>query len=360
MHQSTMEHHSYWYAPEEGSMDVPHSSSSSTCRSTITYQLDSFTGLFAQLSLLAQVAALARERGKTLFIEDKFWNRGKWTDHFEDIRITQPGPEPGCTPPPSKELVACPRLAKHWVINSRTAKFHLGPAFENEYHDPYAHGVERLYPLFKWAGESLSVAIIPISENRALIWQARQILENGPYLSVHLRRGDHKPMSWKFHDHTVPLDDYVHGIQNAYSKVQNSYSNPVNVWVASDSVFAAEELDRMLPSNFRTLSLSKSNVNSLMTLSPSQPYNQSIWNELPLEARISETRGVIIDFAMLSGAWGEGAEYFPESMVCTMTSSICTLAAVPQGWNRSFEEHRWVEIDNAGSIEPLWRAYTLF
>ena len=33
------------------------------------------------------------------------------------------------------ELVACPRNARHWLINSRTAKFHFGQTFLEEYQD---------------------------------------------------------------------------------------------------------------------------------------------------------------------------------------------------------------------------------
>lgn len=53
----------------------------------------------------------------------------RWTDHFQDIRARQPGPERGCRAPPpegatdlsipifsidlaSLELVACPRVAR--------------------------------------------------------------------------------------------------------------------------------------------------------------------------------------------------------------------------------------------------------
>jgi hypothetical protein len=61
MHQKPAHHQAYWTEPGSGIMDVPHSSSSNVCSSTITYQLDSHSGLFAQLAILAQVAALARE-----------------------------------------------------------------------------------------------------------------------------------------------------------------------------------------------------------------------------------------------------------------------------------------------------------
>lgn len=59
-HQLKMKHRSYWSTPESGIMDVPHSSSFHTCSSTITFQLDSDSGLLAQMALLAQAAALAR------------------------------------------------------------------------------------------------------------------------------------------------------------------------------------------------------------------------------------------------------------------------------------------------------------
>lgn len=64
MHQGLVHHMSYWAIPEGGIADVAHRqgpSSHDVCNTTVTFQLDPFTGLFAQLALLAQVAALARE-----------------------------------------------------------------------------------------------------------------------------------------------------------------------------------------------------------------------------------------------------------------------------------------------------------
>ncbi|KAG8810870.1 hypothetical protein FRC18_003780 [Serendipita sp. 400] len=96
-------------------MDVPHEhqpGEHDTCSSTITYMLDGEVGLFYDLALIAQTAAFARERNRTFIIDDSRWNRGNWTDHFQDVRKTQPGPEPNCLPPPANELVACPRTAR--------------------------------------------------------------------------------------------------------------------------------------------------------------------------------------------------------------------------------------------------------
>jgi hypothetical protein len=61
LHQGLVRHMGYWTVPGKGFMDVPHRFFPTTCNSTITYQFDQYSGLFAQLALLAQVAALARE-----------------------------------------------------------------------------------------------------------------------------------------------------------------------------------------------------------------------------------------------------------------------------------------------------------
>jgi len=357
MHQGPVHHQAYWTEPEGGIMDAPHASSSDVCSTSITYQLDSHSGLFAQLALLAQVAALARERGRTLLIHDTFWNRGKWTDHFEDVRSTQPGPEPGCKPPPPKELVACPRLARHWVVNSRTAKFHLSHAFENEYHDPYAHGVDRLRPVFESGQQSLSEVLVPNPRTKALISAARRTVGITPFVGVHIRRGDHKAMSWRYHEGHVPLEDYLKAVADVVNLA--GAEPPLNVWVASDELDASRRFSQMLPDGFNGLSLNAIAEQELWDLAPSQAYNQSTWNDLDRETRLRETRGVIVDFAVISGIWGDG-ERFPQAVICTMTSTICTMAAFGGGWNRSFVEQRWVEIDNGGSIEPRWEAFRLF
>ena len=51
-----MRHMAYW---TDMMMDVPHSSASGVCKSTVTYMLGAEVGLMGELALLAQVAALA-------------------------------------------------------------------------------------------------------------------------------------------------------------------------------------------------------------------------------------------------------------------------------------------------------------
>jgi len=63
-----MAHGDYWNPPMHGLLDVPHVPSDNLqgeatkiCSSSITYQLDGNVGLLADLALMAQAAALARE-----------------------------------------------------------------------------------------------------------------------------------------------------------------------------------------------------------------------------------------------------------------------------------------------------------
>ena len=67
-----MHHGSYWALPPHDSMDVKHHDDvtnyhlpegerTKVCTKTITYQLDGNVGLAADLALMAQAAALARE-----------------------------------------------------------------------------------------------------------------------------------------------------------------------------------------------------------------------------------------------------------------------------------------------------------
>lgn len=51
----------FWDVPMHGPVDVAHEENDKVCKSTITYMLDGKVGLLADLALMAQVAAMARE-----------------------------------------------------------------------------------------------------------------------------------------------------------------------------------------------------------------------------------------------------------------------------------------------------------
>ncbi|KAK0209271.1 hypothetical protein DFS33DRAFT_1380760 [Desarmillaria ectypa] len=356
----------FWEPSAEGVMDVMHGDDKDVCSSTITYMLDGKMGLLADLALMAQAAALARERNRTFFVDDTYWNRGRWIDHFQDVRETQPGPEPGCKPPPPQEYVACPRHARHWIITSRTAKFHFGHMYYEHYEDGYAHSTNRLKPIYDFAAGSLSDAIIPNTENSRLINSAREEVAvlSSTYLSAHLRRGDRKPSSYSYHGGYVPTNDFVDALDNAAKRLQRS-DHPSLVYLASDSPTALQEISSLLPSVF---SLSQSASTELKSLVSPGEYFQQDFDKYELETRVRATRGMIVDFALLSGAWSRGG---PDAIVCTISSAVCKLSAVALGWEKAFghldnyglidrQLMGWVDVDQKGRIIPEWAAFDLF
>jgi len=86
-------HHGDYWDTDHDMSPVVANESSIICAKTITYMLDGTVGLAADLALMAQTAALAREvilnlppllhmthfaqRNRTFLVDDTYWNRGK-------------------------------------------------------------------------------------------------------------------------------------------------------------------------------------------------------------------------------------------------------------------------------------------
>lgn len=145
-----MAHGDFWDASPMGAYDVPHLDDKSICSSTITYMLDGTVGLTADLALMAQVAALAAEvctiscrlvdavltscsgighflsripigieggwSAPTWFMSYELTLHNRWLDHFEDVRILQPGPQPGCKAPPPEGISELSELCGAWRV----------------------------------------------------------------------------------------------------------------------------------------------------------------------------------------------------------------------------------------------------
>lgn len=91
--ESYVRHGDYWdYDLAPDAHQKPNNKPSTVCTRTITYMLDGTVGLTADLALMAQAAALAREvslrlalflhrsfpqRNRTFLVDDTYWNRGK-------------------------------------------------------------------------------------------------------------------------------------------------------------------------------------------------------------------------------------------------------------------------------------------
>ncbi|KII93291.1 hypothetical protein PLICRDRAFT_26569 [Plicaturopsis crispa FD-325 SS-3] len=380
-----MHHGAYWDKPLHGPQDVLHHDPKdwtlfeheniNVCKSTITYMLDGHVGLLADLALMSQAASLARQQNRTFFVDDTYWNRGRWTDHFQDVRSRQPGPERGCRAPPPEELVACPRTARHWVVNSRTAKFHFGHPFSEEFEDPYKIGLNRLRPMYNGAYDSFTETIRPNAETAALIRSARDEFAAAygeiPYISVHLRRGDRKAQSWKYWGKHVPIPDYVDALEDTFRRLLADKGSRSMIYVASDSPPAQSDFIASLPSSTSVYSLAASNKSDLNDLASPREYVQADFDLLKEDERIKLTRGMIVDFAMLSGFWAWPGDVTPVATICTITSSVCRISAVGLGWETAFghvkdsgevdeEGKGWVEIDNRDTVQPVWQPFELF
>ncbi|KAF8744315.1 hypothetical protein RHS02_01943, partial [Rhizoctonia solani] len=385
-------HGGYWDKPPEGVVDVKHSENNrKVCSSTITFMFDGNRGLMADLALIAQLAGLAREQGRTFLIDDRLWTRGNWTTHFRSIRETQPGPEPGCLPPPPEELVACPRLAKHWVVTPLTAKFHFGHSFSESFEDPYAQSTERLKPIFTRAFDSFESFIILNDQNIRLLRQARSELRRriqlntdseavATYMGAHIRRGDRKAMSWEFiksgSDGYVPIQNYVDAVQKTWSLV--GLPGRPHVYIASDDPVSLDEFTKLFPGYAYSLrqwgidggraregSVTDA-AEELAELASPSAYVQSEWMNRTEEQRIRLTRGMIVEMALLSELWDDDTNDEDNDLeliatACTLTSNVCKMAAVGLGWARSLGSKlkSWVELDNRNNIEPEWEAFEL-
>ncbi|KAG6812844.1 hypothetical protein H0H92_015942 [Tricholoma furcatifolium] len=357
-----MSHGEYWQPPKMGVMDTLHpqtEGSGQVCASTITYMLDGRVGLLADLALLAQVAGLAREvkvfsgwhdpvintyqRNRTLLVDDTYWNRGK-----------------------------------HWIINSRTAKYHLGHAYSEAYEDPYARNLNRLKPMFKSSKDSLEV-ILPNQENARLVQLARtELLASmspddalfNTYIALHLRRGDRGPVFYR--GGQVPAKNFVEAATKSWNRLNPDQSlEDLTLFVASDSASAFREVLELTSTRFTTFSLFDTANAELQPLASPKEYVQKEFDLLDAAARIQATRGMIVDFALVSGMWAGENDPTPLATVCTFSSNVCKLAAVGLGWEAAFgtvessgaidDEHKgWVEIDQNGAIVPIWWPFELF
>jgi len=190
------------------------------------------------------------------------------------------------------------------------------------------------------------------------------------YIGVHLRRGDRRAVSWRYHGGYVPISEYSQAVQDTLLRLSRGEPTPV-IYIASDSPSAEVELVDALPSNIPLFSLTRSRNPDLRALASPNEYVQAEFDKLQLDERAILTRGMVVDFAMLNGMWAWADDITPRATVCTISSSVCRLSAIGLGWDRGFgivkkmgeiddNAKGWVEIDNASGIDPSWEAFELF
>lgn len=404
------ENGSYWAPSRNGPLDVPHAYDTTEggqriCSKSITYLLDEQSGFTTDLALIVQVARLAQEQNRTFLVDDSRWNQGKWTDYFMDVRLSQTDPEPGCQAPPPEELVACPRTARHWVISSQTAPFHLGNAFRKAYEDSSARGISRQKPLYDRALRSFATTIRPNAQVGELIHAARSEIASilslpnvsrsshsaAPYIGLHIRGGDHKAASSPDHRPSVHLEEYIRIARDTWTRLYPDwplavssttavpqepahFPSPPITYLASDAPEALRDFVGAFPSSTAIFALDLSTNPDLRALAPQHAYVEEDFVTEDEEERIALTRGMIVDLALLSGLWAINGDVVPGATICTASSNVCQLSAVGLGWNRAFgfddgvghEEHdvedarrRWVTTENQGAAGTVWKGFEM-
>lgn len=181
--------------------------------------------------------------------------------------------------------------------------------------------------MYKSAADSIRDTIRPNAKSAALIQAARSELADltSPdgskfkyYIALHIRRGDRKPSFYSKNKY-VPTEDYVQAAIDSWTRLHpDESSENLFIYVASDSTAAHREVLDLTESRYTATSLFQSKNPELQVLASPSEYIQAEFNQLDEAARIQATRGVIVDFALVSGAWADEGDAVPEATVCTI------------------------------------------
>jgi len=124
--------------------------------------------------------------------------------------------------------------------------------------------------------------------------------------------------SWKYHDKNVPIEEYASASNAAWSRLFRPTGNsaPQAVYLASDDPKVFEELRSQLEPGSRIFSLPKSTNADLSNIASPAPYFQDEFSTLPEADRVRLTKGMIVDFALLSGLWAWDNDPKPGAVIC--------------------------------------------
>ncbi|KAL2180265.1 uncharacterized protein P884DRAFT_192294 [Thermothelomyces heterothallicus CBS 202.75] len=218
----------YLPGPEKpsGSSQEPDAAGDTVCRKSLTFVLESTdAGLGKTLMMLWMAYGIAEKEGRAFFVDDTRWAYGKFTSIF------QPPPLPGCSAPPSHEILPCPRHARHLVASAATMDVLFGSLTENadppsESHDRAQRkaqfslarrGYEALSRLNEEDGAYVDARVRELNAKRLVPESNGQ--RNGLAVGVHIRRGDRHPLELQYRHSYMPLNlytDTAHQIIESY------------------------------------------------------------------------------------------------------------------------------------------------
>lgn len=208
-------------------------------------------------------------------------------------------------------------------MNTKTRRSYALPRGLHANHLPrYGHALNRLKPIFDAASSSFTDTIRPNAQNAALIKTARdelgKLVQGQDYMSVHIRRGDKPPASWKYQGKHIPISQFAEAVDDTSKRLASHTGSLMPLYIATDSPSAEDELIKSIPTDTTVLSLRLSKQPELQALASPKEYIQHEFDHLEEDERIKLTRGMIVDFAMLSGMWTWDGDVSPRATVCTI------------------------------------------
>jgi hypothetical protein len=107
----------------------------------------------------------------------------------------------------------------------------------------------------------------------------------------------------------------VDAIKSLWSRLHHSDTLPA-IYLATDSPEAHEEFVQSYKGV--VFSLFTTPDSRLRALASPGEYYQNRFDELDLQSRITATRGMIVDLAVLSGLWSDEEVLVPDAVVCAL------------------------------------------
>ncbi|PLW21223.1 hypothetical protein PCANC_05417 [Puccinia coronata f. sp. avenae] len=349
-------------------------SGKSVCEKSLTYLLDDDFGLTFHLNAISLAAALAEKDSRAFFVVDSEWDRGTWSDHFLTI------PDPGCAPPPPSEMAGCPRSTRHWILTSSIFASHFSKDFQlnfgdNQTPDRVSSGTPSgIIPysrrsIYDMARSTFMRFFVLAETNDDLIRKTKKEIvqaaiwgpsSNGklpPFISVHIRKGDRHPHDPLHKFDYVPINQYIDSINSTWTRLRDADATlpeSPNVYLASDTPLALEQLRALTPASWKFFHLSEASSPEISQIAHPHEYSQLHFHAHILSERVGYTRGQIIDMAFLGGGWPkpDGSVALsstdsdvPLATICTVSSNMCQFAALQLGWSEAFEKSKWINLD---------------
>ncbi|KAK2595247.1 hypothetical protein QQS21_007034 [Conoideocrella luteorostrata] len=349
------------------------------CDQSLIYVLESpNAGLGDAVMAMWTLYSLAKEQGRSFFIDDSRWAYGTYTDLF------QPPPIPNCRPPPRHQMLPCPAQTRHLVVSSVTIKDVLPVLLTKHQREGQTDlGRKDLFELahagykslFKLSKEDQDYVAKRVRNIRAKA-QYTKLPVDLPIIGLHIRHGDRHPHEYQYREGYIPSEVFAgYGSSQVEAHYNQTNVSPdqyevVRV-IASDDPMVHQEpefSDAMLAQE--RIQLATKQVIEDANTDPHYLHHSvdeafgweggffaaMFWNlgEKPKNNAVEEGRGsppseetlrlrnlvgraYMMDMAVLAGA--------SDKVVCAVSAMGCRLLAVMMGWERAIEHEDWVNVD---------------